>query len=1115
MKTFNKAPSSVKQYGYDDLNYQFFNHSNWKGLCDNKNYIGVDQETFEECNNVYIDENALLSSRPAIKRDKHFDKLLTVDKVTYQISNAYPFTDELIVLEYKKDNQKYLKFVNSNYSENVQFYIGIDNYKLVDEDNKIFIFADNVFAYYDKSDNIIYSDNSNDPDNKQQALDKIYVPTTTQYDGSKYVDLESPNEFTAAATTVYHYVNYTSLPDELNGKTVTIKIGNSDPVTVSNFNKEAYFKVLCSEKFTINNTNRLPDAYYSAYSAAKYPLLFIADNGNMILCTCKVHDNKSGSSDYKDYTWTISWSTTGNSFTTLVTFPGENEQNTLIGLPHLISDGSAIIYRKGTGLYKLELSSTAVESPLVTNLPLVNTDFSGWYSIDSADNDNYCFTYETESGNITNVTTAYTSRYIQCNTVSHLIFPEWVICNLPEGFKIGINDTSKIKLANNLYLNISYTNVYIDKDIFVLNFTLTYEIDNNVTIFGSCSSKGILSMPGTLGQDTDYTLYYGVNQPKRCPLTDKNDKFSTGSEQLVKQGLYLYIENLNRMQHKHGDGIYLYSDGTNFPRDSIRIRLMAPVIAYSDPVKILSIKHDSIDTAICYNAREYKYKDTAPNLPYNTISDTSYLEYNDYNKLCVYYKNSNTILYLWHNKPATTKSLLYTDMSTQSTDLIVTTFDEILKYNLNNLGDNPIIIGKLGTNDIGTKIQNNAVLSNRVLFELGKEYKYSDNKTALPIAYAQYVGDSIKRNYIYYVTNEGKVFSSRISEDTPIDIWVSNSKEINVNHIVPTAITKLNAYYFAKDNKLYISAQGSEVPTGKFKWYFPKKQTEPFVNNITNLHPISKDDVAIFFDDHINYVHRETSEDKTLYYYYTSKIQLGCRLGNTILTTFDGKYIVFATKRGIVALSYQNFVATDEQTLTYLSDNIFAIYDKWNISAIKLLQYKYWIICYRQDNETAYVYDLRNNSWWPITYDISTKIFVFKNKLHIVSDNDIFVLDTAYNNYKDTKGNISWKIKSQKLHFNALNYYKHINNITLNNVADDGVCTMTLKLKAYRKVMNESKDLVFDIPINFIRTFVKHLSILKTNEFQYQLTSDDTVALNSPLRLSNITIKYKITGQVR
>ena len=281
------------------------------------------------------------------------------------------------------------------------------------------------------------------------------------------------------------------------------------------------------------------------------------------------------------------------------------------------------------------------------------------------------------------------------------------------------------------------------------------------------------------------------------------------------------------------------------------------------------------------------------------------------------------------------------------------------------------------------------------------------------------------------------------------------------------------------------------------------------------MHPISKDDVAIFFDDHINYVHRETSEDKTLYYYYTSKIQLGCRLGNTILTTFDGKYITFATKRGIVALSYQNFVATDEQTLTYLSDNIFAIYDKWNTSAIKLLQYKYWIICYRQDNETAYVYDLRNNSWWPITYDISTKIFVFKNKLHIVSDNDIFVLDTAYNNYKDTKGNISWKIKSQKLHFNALNYYKHVNNITLNNVADDGVCTMTLKLKAYRKVMNESKDLVFDIPINFIRTFVKHLSILKTNEFQYQLTSDDTVALNSPLRLSNITIKYKITGQVR
>ena len=43
VRTINRQPYTVKQSDYGDVKYKFFNHSNWKGVCDDKNYLGVDQ----------------------------------------------------------------------------------------------------------------------------------------------------------------------------------------------------------------------------------------------------------------------------------------------------------------------------------------------------------------------------------------------------------------------------------------------------------------------------------------------------------------------------------------------------------------------------------------------------------------------------------------------------------------------------------------------------------------------------------------------------------------------------------------------------------------------------------------------------------------------------------------------------------------------------------------------------------------------------------------------------------------------------------------------------------------------------------------------------------------
>ena len=64
VRTINRQPYTVKQLDYGDVKYKFFNHSNWKGVCDDKNYLGVDQETFADSKNVYVDSEGILKSRP-------------------------------------------------------------------------------------------------------------------------------------------------------------------------------------------------------------------------------------------------------------------------------------------------------------------------------------------------------------------------------------------------------------------------------------------------------------------------------------------------------------------------------------------------------------------------------------------------------------------------------------------------------------------------------------------------------------------------------------------------------------------------------------------------------------------------------------------------------------------------------------------------------------------------------------------------------------------------------------------------------------------------------------------------------------------------------------------
>ena len=393
---------------------------------------------------------------------------------------------------------------------------------------------------------------------------------------------------------------------------------------------------------------------------------------------------------------------------------------------------------------------------------------------------------------------------------------------------------------------------------------------------------------------------------------------------------------------------------------------------------------------------------------------------------------------------------------------------------------------------------------------------------------------------------DGKLYSSAlIDKATIIDSFPGTIQNIDFDFEA-----ELSSYYFAKGKKLMISAAGS-YQDKDFEWYMPERDTEYFDYQITNLHPISSTELAIFFEDSIYYTYYDANVNA--HRFTKTRIPLGLHYGSEVVTTTDNKYTIFSTVRGLVAMNYQDFINSTEQALTYLSDNIFDKYNKWSAydtqsydDGVKLYIYNFWLICYRKDRSSGFVYDFRNGSWWPMTISDNEKVvmqlYTYKNDLMLlISTNSArtqnvrgykYNIDKTSEQYYDTisgKTNIDWFIRSQKLHFSAINYYKHIVNMTISSV-NDGAEEMNflLKIVNYRKEPTVGKntdqvnreDTTVQVKVSMVRTFAKRLHYFKVSEFEYRLSNfkaenGQTITTLKPLSLTNITIRYTLTGQVR
>lgn len=374
------------------------------------------------------------------------------------------------------------------------------------------------------------------------------------------------------------------------------------------------------------------------------------------------------------------------------------------------------------------------------------------------------------------------------------------------------------------------------------------------------------------------------------------------------------------------------------------------------------------------------------------------------------------------------------------------------------------------------------------------------------------------------------VYTSNLTEPVYLDVEHSGDNTI----IVFDHEAELEQYFISKGKNLYISATGAFQKVDDFKWYFPEINTQEFDYDITNLHPISTTELAVFLKDSIYYLKPVTVTrneiESTAYTYYKSRIPLGCEEGSDVITSYDNKYTLFVTKRGFVAMSYQDFISSEEQALTFLSDTIYDVFSNWNKGAIKLFQYNFWIILYRPGTADAFVFDMRSNSWWPVAYNSNVVKLIEINRIPLILKGQyLYQFDKSNDNYFDGNsietGRIDWHITSQKLHLNAINYYKHIINLTFFGYNyDDKQAEMRFNLRIinYRKQTDTNEQKSFEeveYKIQLTRTFVKRINYYKVNQVQYVLEScrdiDEEDKTPIPLSLTCISLKYLITGQVR
>lgn len=1115
VRTVNRQPYTVKQLDYGDVKYKFFNHSNWKGVCDDKNYLGVDQETFADSKNIYVDSEGLLKSRPSVKQ------YIMTQQGLQEIYDVWTFGQWTV---YKTDETS-LVFVKG---DKVSQTLNTTNkdFKLILADEKIFIFEPNNLQYVDLTEENVHMIDGNY---------KIYVPVTEIVTKGEHVENESPNVLTTSYITRYLYEKGDSM-FEVYGHTGTVKISDDT------------YTITFGEGTNLTLVKKCIKLKPSNYRGNK-PLVFVNKSNGIILLA----------SYNADSLYTLTYSLNGIVYKDLPYLT--NQIDLLPSISQSFNHTYAVLHKKdGPYAYTIPDTSSNVFTSW-TNLIDIDVNFLGSYSKSTTEPTiNF---YPVTNDTLVQFVKTWTSggRSPQVGDTIYLdVQDSSLSLNEPVRYKhvcVNIhkdsnnNDTcwwktyiiSDIATAWNYAANVAVP--WTDTKAAVAE-NLIGNITNNTAVLTSEELATIVTNPKEYDKfdytvvtnsalsGPSYTTYYYLytnsawkRNNTRSPY-EYNVGTAQGQQAYNKIREYFFDESVFAVQMRS-------SLGTS--REWLLVKTENGLT-----------KINSGDEGICFcntdivclinplvnlKLKAYRTSDGSKltNLPELLIDDGedvySYSVFDIDVFTATQYLQASFIMPSDAQPDATYKRKLVN---------FTISYEEGTVKNNTNFKN---YYSKTSKNISGTCTTSTDMLS--IIhpvsgFDLSVYYNYALTDNSLIADSAEYsllfksVPIAKTANNIFLLDNDGNLYTSNFTQNIEVDIFTQGELKFGVfDHE-----TELSQFFVSKGKNLYINAQGANVGVDDFKWYFPERNVQEFDYEITNLHAISTNEIAVFLQDSIYYVKPVTTTingiETVAYSYYKSRIPLGCEEGSEVITSYDNKYTMFVTKRGFVAMSYQDFIASDEQALTFLSDTIYDMFNEWNKGAIKLFQYNFWIILYRTNTGKAFIFDMRGNSWWPIEYNSNVKKFIeIDRKPLLLSGLYLYKLDTSNDNYFDGNslkdGRIDWFLSSQKLHLDAINYYKHIVNLTFfgYNYGDKDVnVRFNLRVINYRKQTdtNETKSFsAVDYKIQLTRTFVTRINYYKVNQVQYILESsrdeDAEDKIPVPLSLTAISLKYLVTGQVR
>lgn len=409
-----------------------------------------------------------------------------------------------------------------------------------------------------------------------------------------------------------------------------------------------------------------------------------------------------------------------------------------------------------------------------------------------------------------------------------------------------------------------------------------------------------------------------------------------------------------------------------------------------------------------------------------------------------------------------------------------------------------------------------------------------------------------------------------------------NNGAPDIVNIIPSHWSEMNALFISLQNDLFISQTRYKKSQGMIDYsaqqllYFPQSNGKRFTTNITNLHLLADSQMGIFFADETWLCEPVTINNTSGYLYTKSRLPIGCREGDDIITSIDGQYVIIARDNGISAIQPQQFAATTDQMINILSGTIETMYSHLykdivetasidssalyvtHLPNIKMLRHKYWHIFYKYYTRTLLLYDLRTGVWWKWTLQYPVrKITDVDGVLNLLLQVDAynttysgvrFIVDTDKQIYKDdlisliekgiqsTNGEftlytygdnktqrvekklatdrIDWHFTSQKLHFSAINNYKQIKQ--LNTICSgDTIQKVKLKTVAYRDITHPEKNIVVENKINDLKTFITRINLIHVQFFQYTIGVDVTENIPTQLQLDALNIKYGVKERIR